>query len=517
MRRYLKTDIDKRNIKNFDVVIIGNGMAGLYTALNIDEKLRCVVISKNEFKAGTSSYLAQGGIAAVMDKDDHIEKHREDTITAGAGACDPEAVDVLVKEGPKEIAKLINAGMVFDTDESGGIHLTREGGHSSRRILHCGGDSTGKHMLESLIQLVANRPNVEFVENTGLVDILTFEDRAIGVLVSNQSDGIYLAPHIVICSGGIGQIYGNTTNPISATGDGIAAAIRAGAKLKDMEFVQFHPTALYSADRDRQCFLISEAVRGEGGKLVNHKNEYFMAEKHSLGDLAPRDIVAREIINEMYRSHSPFVYLDVTHLSKEFLMSRFPKIFGECKLHGLDISKQFIPVHPVQHYFMGGIQTDLHGRTNISGLYACGEAACTGVHGANRLASNSLLECLVFGRRCAEFINGSNFSVSPAIKLQEEKSNRIINSDVVKHRLQQIMSETAGIIRSHSGLQTGREKVEAILGDLDTAILSGFRHVEAYNMALVSLHILRACLSRKESIGAHYRGELAIERRVKVC
>ncbi|MBP7402809.1 MAG: L-aspartate oxidase, partial [Clostridia bacterium] len=407
MRRYLfDGSLKDVPVESFDVVIVGQGIAGLYTALRLDPALSCAVIAKSDPQL-SSSWLAQGGIAAVMIAEDTRAAHIQDTLTAGAGLCDEQAVRTLVAEGPRDVQTLIDWDVPFDLDDIGNIKLTREGGHSANRILHSGGDATGRGVTRRLAEIAAGRPNLRLRDPAHLIDVLTENGETVGVLAWENGYRILRAPNVVLCTGGIGQNYEYTTNPSTSTGDGIAAAIRAGARVQDMEFVQFHPTALMSRDPSRRFFLISEALRGEGAVLRNAEGERFMQGKHPLAELAPRDIVTRGIIQEMERTRSTYVYLDSTHRTAAQLEERFPTIYAECLRQGIDISKQWIPIRPVQHYMMGGIHTGLDAMSSVSGLYAVGETACTGVHGANRLASNSLLECLVFGRRCAQSIGGS--------------------------------------------------------------------------------------------------------------
>lgn len=500
------SDIEK---EYYDVVIVGTGLAGIYTAYNISDHLSCVILSKEE-SAIANSRLAQGGIAAVIGVDDEIKFHIEDTLNAGAGLCDIDAVKTIVKEGPIEINRLISLKVPFDLDSAGKFHATREGGHTKNRILHCGGDATGKEIVKRLTDLVCKKNNITLKENIFLIDVLTHDNRAYGVVVyENNNYKLYVSPNIVLCTGGIGQAYEYTTNYQDTTGDGIAAAIRAGAQIKDMEFIQFHPTALYHKNTDGRHFLISEAVRGEGGILRNQKLEPFMQDRHPMKDLAPRDTVAREIHKEILSQDLPYVYLDITHRSKEFLSNRFPTIYNECLKLDIDISKQLIPVLPVQHYFMGGIKTDLNAMSNITGLFACGEAACTGVHGANRLASNSLLECLVFGRRCAQYINSallqlpnfkeSSFETAP-------KGNKI-DPHQTRQRIKNIMSTKGGIIRNQKGLETGLAEMQEILLSLENSDLTILENIENYNLAIIGVNIIKAALNRKNSVGAHFRDD----------
>ena len=509
MRRYV-TDIDPKEymIHDVDVAIIGSGLAGLYTAYHLPDSLRCALFTKNKTEASSSS-LAQGGIAAVTEKDDQFLYHYMDTITAGAGMCDEEAVRLIVREGPSEIETMLSIGTKFDLNRDGRLMTTREGGHGMHRILHAGGDATGLEMVRALEQTIQGKQNVRLHENAFVADVLTDEGRVTGLTVLEDDYWhLYRTHHLVIAAGGIGQIYRYTTNPPVATADGIAMAIRAGAKLKDMEFIQFHPTGLYTPEnRNRQCFLISEAVRGEGGILRNEKGERFMKQAHPLAELAPRDIVSREIYREIQNQTLPYVCLSIAFADSEFLKKRFPTIYHRCLEHGIDITKDDIPVGPVQHYMMGGVQTDLQGRTNIEGLYCCGEAACTGVHGANRLASNSTLECLVFGRRCAETISGLEFSQSMNGALPVAQNVRDIDFDAEEMiiELKGIMVKYCGILRNGEELAYGLSRVKEMLKLLRGAQLGGTRKMELYNMVSVADTILESAVKRRVSVGSHYR------------
>lgn len=513
MRRYLYMgDWNKLKKQYCDVVIVGSGLAGLYVALNIDKSLSCIILSKGD-KDQCSSYLAQGGIAAAVSEDDRTELHYHDTLYAGAFLCNKEAVKILVNEGPKEIRRLGSMGVSFDMDSNGKFHMTREGGHSKKRILHCGGDATGRGVVEAFYDILKDRKNIQLERHAFLVDIITDEGKTIGVLVYNNGFKIIYSSNVVICSGGIGQLYTSSTNPLTATGDGIAAAIRAGVETRNMEFVQFHPTTLYQKSMKERVFLISESVRGEGGILRNLQGERFMCMRHPMAELAPRDVVAREIFREMKKSNVPYVYLDMTAESKHYLVNRFPTIYNTCKQNGIDISKQLIPVCPVQHYLMGGIKTDLNGKTTIVGLYACGEAAYTGVHGANRLASNSLLECLVFGRRCAQQINSSsNYGRKNTYGKDMDDIHQIQQDFEMddlfrqgKKRIKEIMHSYGGIIRNQAGLEKGLSEIRHMIGKLDHVAFIKPEQMELYNMTVVANEILQAALKRRKSIGTHYR------------
>lgn len=508
MRRYaFQGNLETLPRRDFDVVIVGNGVAGLYAAINLDPRLSCAVLNKSGQEA-SSSELAQGGIAAVTEEGDTIEEHFEDTIAAGAGLNDPEAVRTLVSEGPLDVERLIEMHVPFDLGENGKPHSTREGAHRKNRILHCGGDATGHFIVRSLLS-AATRDNIQFLNNTALVDVVTAEEgETAGIIALNNGLSEYFAASkVIIAAGGIGRVYRNSTNFPVATGDGIAASVRAGAVVKDMEFVQFHPTGFIHPNREGRFFLISEAVRGEGGVLRNRKGDRFMLEVHDMADLAPRDIVARAIIMEMQKSDIPNVYLDVTARPREFLKERFPTIYNELMHYGIDMAIDWIPVIPVQHYFMGGIMADLDAKTNIPGLYAAGESACSGVHGANRLASNSLLECLVFGRRAAQSINrtGVQRPVTPTLDLSEMVLDVCPDIESYRTEIRETMTKKGGIVRDKCGLTEGLESVSAIKKDLEQSDLPNMGAIEALNMATVGEAILSAALERSESIGAHYR------------
>ncbi len=512
MRRYIiNNDLTNTIHMESDVIIVGSGAAGLYAALHLDKDLSCVIINKSGSEESNSMY-AQGGIAAVIDQHDTTESHLHDTLNAGAGLCDADAVRVLVSEGPQDIKTLLQLGVPFDKDSEGKLKLTREGAHECNRIVHSGGDATGLHLTESLTKCVAARSNLHILNAFVLMDIVTDENgETAGALAIDSDKKICFisSSHVILASGGIGHVYRNSTNARCATGDGIAAAMRAGAAVKDMEFVQFHPTALIHPDKNGRFFLISEALRGEGAILRNRRSERFMEGVHPMADLAPRDIVSRAIIAEMKKYDLPNVYLDITVRPRAFLQERFPTIYEECMSRDLDIAMHWIPVVPVQHYFMGGIKTDLNGQTNIGGLYACGESACTGVHGANRLASNSLLECLVFARRCAQHINGtimpSAIIVQRGISTQEYHER--LDIDSIRTQIRNTMTKNGGIIRNKEGMTEAIAQIEGYFGLLETASLCTVREIETFNMATVGLAILKAALQREKSVGAHFRSD----------
>ncbi|MGI5971353.1 MAG: L-aspartate oxidase [Oscillospiraceae bacterium] len=497
---------------SYDVLIIGSGLAGLYTALHIDERLRCAVVTKEGWE-DSSSWLAQGGIAAAIAVDDTPANHFEDTLAAGAGLCDEEAVRVLVDEGPGNINELVERGVPFDLNEDGDLQITLEGGHRHSRVVHAGGDATGRETVKALLRIALEKPNIDFITGCFLVDVITGDGSVRGALLRRSHDGSYIlvtTNNVVICTGGTGQVYLNSTNPVVSTGDGIAAAERAGAELKNMEFIQFHPTGLYLEGHTGRTFLISEAVRGEGGLLINSRGERFMVGKHPMAELAPRDIVARGIIRELQSTGETHAFIDITSQSEEHLRRRFPTIFAECEKHGINMSRQPIPVCPVHHFMIGGIGTDLYARTNVPGLFACGEAANTGVHGANRLASNSLLECLVFGRRAAIEINNETIGrkMPEPVSLPKTKRRPARGSpDLAELRLtiQRTMSENGYVIRTEAGLLKALGTIESILAELDSVFVDKREYYEVYNIASVAKNILTAAIARRVSVGAHYR------------
>lgn len=495
-------------IMDFDAVVVGSGIAGLYAALHLDENLKVALVTKVDLKT-SNSYYAQGGIASVISPADTFEGHIEDTLVAGAGLCDEEAVRVLVEEGPENIKELVELNVPFDTNPEGELMITREGGHSCRRIVHCGGDATGRETTKQLGIITTTKKNIEIFYNTLLIDVLTDEGRTSGVLVSN-ADGdpmILRSPNVILATGGIGYLYKNTTNPRASVGDGVACAKRAGAVCENMEMVQFHPTTLYSPENSERLFLISEAVRGEGGILKNAKGEAFMADKHKLRDLAPRDIVARFILAELEESGEPNVFLDVSAMSDEFFAKRFPTIYEECHRFGINVPYDPIPVRPAQHYMMGGIKTDLNGMTNIEGLYACGEAACTGIHGANRLASNSILECLVFGRRAARHINAEHRTQCELMLPDAPDFAHRVTADEIdadRECVRTTLSKYAGPKRTPTGMAEGRKIISSLLDKYETMHLDTKEAYEICNMTETAISIFDAAIARKESIGAHY-------------
>lgn len=510
MRRYIFSGKTAGlEVLEYDVLIVGSGIAGLYAGLHIDPEKRTAIVTKADFEK-SNSWLAQGGIAAVIDPKDDFKSHIEDTLKAGAGLCDLQAVEVLVREGPENINELVGFNVPFDTNPDGELMITREGGHSCRRIVHCGGDATGRETTRRLGELALERKNLDMLMGTYLVDILTEDGTVSGAIVFDGDYKLIKCPNIIIAAGGIGALYNHTTNPIGAVGDGIAAAQRAGARVVNMELVQFHPTTLTpQTEQSGRSFLISEAVRGEGGILRNHDGEAFMQGKHELADLAPRDIVTREIIREMRRTGRDHVYLDVSSMTEEFFAKRFPTIYGECCKHGINVPHMWIPVRPSQHYLMGGIETNLSGMTSITGLYACGECAWTGIHGANRLASNSMLECLVFSRRAATHINAYSRALSD-IKLTTSdiplSGGSAFNGDISQKRqeLRDIMTYKANAVRTRIGMAQCKRFTSALMDELEGVTLENCAQYEFYSMAQMADAIIAGAIAREKSIGAHY-------------
>ncbi len=512
MNRYL-TPFNTNNIpiEYFDAVIIGSGIAGVYTALQMDNGVKIAIVTKETLDI-SNSVLAQGGIAVSLDKEDSPAYHFQDTIFAGAGLCDEDTVWVLVNEAAENINTLCGYGVNFDRGENQQLALSREAAHSKNRIIHTG-DATGKEVCDTLIRAVLKRKNVKIYERTFAIDLITEENKCCGILVYNEDTKEYklFASDVVICaSGGYGQLYHYTTNPPVSTGDGAALAYRAGCKLMDLEFIQFHPTVLYHPKN--RSFLISEAVRGEGAFLVNASGGRFMKDYHEMAELAPRDVVSRAIFEEMQKSNSTHVYLDISYKEPDYVKNRFPTIYKTCMKYGIDITKDKIPVAPAEHYCMGGIKTDAFGRTGIEGFYACGEAACNGIHGANRLASNSLLEGLVFGRRIGREVSRlvkekktvSDFT-PVVVEMAGSESDPTINAEELKVRLRNIMSKNVGIIRNEKKLQKALEQVLEMKHTIEGKLLTSSEKWEFANMLTLSELVIQSALLRTESRGAHYR------------
>ena len=512
MNRYLiDFDSDEIEAEYHDVVVIGSGIAGVYTTLDIPEEYDIAILTKETLDV-SNSVLAQGGIAVSLGKKDSPELHFNDTIYAGAGLCDEEAVWVLVNEAAPNIEALVKYGVNFDRVNPDELALTREGAHSRNRIIHAG-DSTGKEVCDKLIAAVRTRNNIKIKERTFVIDLLVENNTCRGVIAFDEDSStfkLYLSDIVVCATGGFGQLYAHTTNPEVATGDGVCMAYRAGAELMDLEFIQFHPTVLYHPEN--KSFLISEAVRGEGALLRNKYGKRFMPEYHELCELAPRDVVSRAIFQEMKKTNSTNVYLDITFKDREYLEHRFPNIFKTCLSYGIDISKDYIPVAPAEHYCMGGIKTDVFGRTKIRGFYACGETACNGIHGANRLASNSMLEGLVFGRKIGDEVTNilkETKGMRSPFKCSY-KSNRVkkdLDIDKIRADIQNTMTEKVGIIRDREGLLEAKRKIDNYVELLSDMKNETIRDFEIQNIALLSKLVIESALEREESRGAHYRSD----------
>lgn len=501
-------NFDSRELHQEDdeYIILGSGIAGLYTALAASRAGGSVTVLTKCDMMDTSTDKAQGGIAAALGDSDSPALHREDTILAGAGLCDDEAVSALVNEGPKRVKELIDLGAIFDYDAHG-LALTREGAHSQRRILHASGDATGAEIQRVLTERVIEK-KIRVKENHYVVDLLVWDNTCYGVLAFDRDEHclkIFRGKVVVLATGGLGRLFEFNTNPEIATGDGIAIAFRAGAEVMDMEFIQFHPTVLKLPGAPP--FLISEAVRGEGAYLRNSEGRRFMPRYHDLQELAPRDIVVRAILKEMTRTGANKVYLDLTHLDPEVVKKRFPNITKTCATYGLDISVDLIPVAPAAHYMMGGVKTNLIGETSIKGLYACGEVACQGVHGANRLASNSLLDGLVFGGRIVDETRQFLKTYHP--RRPEFACDWLLEPVKVdfadlRKRLESIMSNKVGPVRSGQGLKDSLDFFDT-WGYLGRHVAVGIEQMEVKNMLRVGELIAEAALARRESRGGHYR------------
>jgi L-aspartate oxidase len=502
-------------LKNFDVLIIGSGLAGQSAALRLAPHCRVGIISKRQLEDSASGW-AQGGIAAVLDSRDSIEAHINDTLIAGAWLNDAAATRHVVENGKHSIDWLIAQGVHFTEDESG-YHLTREGGHSARRVIHVA-DATGSAVQETLTRLVRKNPNITILENHIAIDLITGknlgtnEKRCFGAYVLNSDTGEVLtigAPNTLIATGGAGKVYLYTTNPDTSTGDGIAMAYRAGCRVSNMEFIQFHPTCPYHPQA--KSFLISEAVRGEGGLLRLPDGTRFMPEHDERAELAPRDVVARAIDFEMKKRGLDCVFLDISHKGEDFIRSHFPNIHARCLELGIDIASQPIPVVPAAHYTCGGIVSDLKGRTDVAHLYVAGEASCTGLHGANRLASNSLLECLVFAEAAVNDILSNKKIAQPM--LPEWDESRVTDADeevVISHNwdeLRRFMWDYVGIVRTNKRLKRAKNRINLLMREIDE-FYANFRvsHnlIELRNLVTTADLIVRCALLRKESRGLHY-------------
>jgi L-aspartate oxidase len=501
---------------NFDVIILGSGAAGLSLALHLPSSVSVAILAKNNLEQ-YSSYFAQGGISAVLEPDDSVEQHVQDTMIAGAGLCDEEVVTFTADAGKQAIQWLADLGMPFTRDRqeisSSGFHLTREGGHSKRRVVHAA-DATGKALQQTLQAHVHEQTNIKIFDQHIAIDLIKHGNQCQGLYALNRNDHhieVFSAQKIVLATGGASKVYLYTSNPDGSTGDGIAMAWRAGCRVANMEFIQFHPTCLYHPEA--KTFLITEAVRGEGGKLCLPDGERFMFRFDEQGELAPRDIVARAIDHEMKRLGVDCVYLDISHKSRAFIKSHFPTIYRRCRELDIDITSEPIPVVPAAHYTCGGIMTNISGQTDIDNLYAVGEVTCSGLHGANRLASNSLLECLVFARSAANHISDS---LSPAFKskpLARWDESQVTDSDediVVAHNwdeLRRFMWDYVGIVRTNKRLERALHRAQLLKQEINDY----YGHykvspdlLELRNLVVVADLIIRSAMQRKESRGLHF-------------
>jgi len=512
LQRYLvdfaSADLEKEIT---DFLVIGSGIAGLLAALRVSEKGRVVVLTKKELQESSTVY-AQGGIAAAIGHEDSPELHFQDTVRAGAGLCVEEAVRILVNGGHEGIKELISLGVNFD-QWGNSLALTKEAAHSKQRILHAGGDASGAEIIRALTERVRANKGITVQENILAIDLLTKDEVCYGVLAQEDVSGkrkIILAQATILATGGVGQLYTVTTNPQVATGDGMAMAYRAGAELVDLEFVQFHPTAFTYPGAPH--FLISEAVRGEGAYLRDKNGERFLPFYHELAELAPRDVVSRAIVSQMEKTASKKVFLDLQHLNSALVEKRFPNIQRKCAHYGINILKDWIPVAPAAHYIMGGIKTDIWGKTNLGRLYACGETACTGIHGANRLASNSLLEGLVFGVRVAQAAEkfSRDFYLKNLADLEfsslGQREQLAIQGEWEINLLQKTMTEKVGIIRSGESLKEAQRVWEQLVGFVVYQAVTP-RQIELLNMLLTASLITKSAFIRQESRGGHYRSD----------
>jgi L-aspartate oxidase len=505
---------DPRDLPHYftDVLMIGGGLAGLRAALGIDEPYRVLVVTKDEVRESNSAY-AQGGIAGVLDPEDCFDDHIADTLAAGKGLCDPEVVAMVVREAPARIAELMRWGTKFD-EVNGSVALTREGGHSHARIVHALGDATGREVMRAVIAAACERPNVRIWQNSFTVDLMTHEGRCRGALVWSRARGPALvwARATVLATGGAGQLFRETTNPSIATGDGHAIAYRAGAELRDMEFMQFHPTVLYIAGSARH--LLTEALRGEGAYLRDRNGERFMPSYHPLAELAPRDDVSRAITAQMVKTRQSCVYLDLSHLDSAYLRPRFPGIDRLCRGFDLDFTRDPIPVRPGAHYMIGGVTVDLQGRTSLPGLWAAGEVTSSGLHGANRLASNSLVEGLVYGARAAEDIfdtlereSASRREVPLITASPHPDGHEPLDLADILNSLRALMWRSVGITRDAQGLAEAADQVDHWCRYALGQVFDDPTGWALQNMLTVARLMIAAAAERQESRGVHTRSD----------
>ena len=510
----------------YSVVIVGSGAAGLYAALKVSQQINLqegVLLLTKSYLGNSNSMYAQGGIVGVLHENfnDSVERHVSDTLNAGAGLSEPAVVEYISEVSDEVIKDLIANGVNFDRNNDGSLTFTLEAAHSVKRILHSGGDATGRGITQALCNAVKNSPDITVLENSIAVELLVnFDQECKGVIIFNELTGeheIVYTSALVLATGGVGQLYKYTTNPEGATGDGIDLAYNAGAIIQDMEFIQFHPTALALTPESKDRFLISEAVRGEGGKLINNHGVEFMEKYHDKRELAPRDIVTRAIYNEMKNEHKSNVFLNASMLDSVKIYNRFPTISKKCLEKGIDITKKPIPVAPAAHYSMGGIKATVEGRTSIRGLYAIGECASTGLHGANRLASNSLLECVVCAYELADYLSFANLETPKKIDENIRKTIDIYTQPIsdadydiktLKNELKDIMWNNAGIIRNEDLLIYAKNQIEKLKEDFQRKRKCLNKDEYEYrNMLTVASLIVESALLRKESRGAHCRAD----------
>ncbi len=497
---------------DFDFLIIGGGLAGIYSANYAANFGRVAVLTKSTLEV-SNSFWAQGGIAAAIGKDDNTKLHFDDTIKAGRGLCNKDAVQILVEEGRERIFELIELGVPFDRENSN-VTLGLEGGHSRRRILHAGGDSTGREVVNYFTGIVKENKNIEIFENTFVYQLFVSNDKCFGAYAYNyltKENFLFTSPNTILATGGASGIFSRTTNPHTSTGDGIALAYNAGAGISDMEFIQFHPTSFYT--QSGETFLISEAVRGEGAYVVNEEGKRFLQSYDEQAELAPRDVVSAAIFTEMSSSGSSNVYLTLNHLDHEKMRNRFSYIYKEALKYGVDITTDLIPIAPASHYMIGGIKTDLNGETNIKGLFTCGEAASTGVHGANRLASNSLLECIVFGKRVVDKAkefkkHKSDIKIRDNHFIVDEKKAEPYS--LLRKKLSKVMTDKVGILRSGQSIKDALNEIEKISSEFS------YEENEYYsnklsNEVIVCKLIAESALVREESRGVHKRKDFPEE------
>lgn len=497
----------------FETVVIGSGLAGLSAAYHSSKYGNVAIVTKSQLDI-SNSYYAQGGIAAVISNEDSTENHLNDTLEAGRGLCDVDAVEILVSEGRDRVLELIEMGMEFDMKD-GQLVLGLEGGHSHRRILHAGGDATGKVLTSFMLKKAIEQPTVKSFENVTAIKLIRQKNCIVGLHAYDFVTGkniIFKTKAVIIATGGLSRVFLRSTNPYTATGDGIAMAFEAGAKIADLEFIQFHPTALFVPGKE--AYLISEAVRGEGAWLLNENGERFMKDIHQLAELAPRDVVAFSIYKQLKQNKTDHIYLSLKHLNKQEIVERFTHIYQQLKVYGFDMATDLLPVAPAAHYMVGGIRTNLDAETNISGLFVCGEAASTGVMGANRLASNSLLECLVFGKRASEKaakLPDPECKLSEITPIHIDSGNEPLYLEM-QNEIASLMSENLGIVRNEEGMGKAVERLTAIESKFED-FKNEYNLFKIKNTATVCKLIAQAALIRNESRGGHIREDFQKENR----